>query len=366
MTRTAMIMAGGTGGHIFPGLAVADELKQRGWNVVWLGARGGMESELVTKRGYPMDAVRFAGVRGGGPLRWALLPFKLVVACVESAVALFRRRPDVVLGMGGFVTFPGGLMASLFGRPLVVHEQNAIAGLANRVLAAVAERVLVGFPQAFEPGAGAASWLRPARAPEWTGNPVREVIALLPPPATRYAQRSGPLSLLVVGGSRGARVLNDVLPQALAALAPQERPRVVHQTGASDAARVAAAYRENGIDADARAFIDDMASAYAAADLVICRAGALTIAELAAAGVASVLVPYPYAVDDHQSANARFLADAGAAVLAPQTEFTPARAAGLIREFSRARLTQMAAKARSLAQPEAARRVAEICMEAAG
>ncbi|HSO07036.1 MAG TPA: glycosyltransferase, partial [Pelomicrobium sp.] len=198
------------------------------------------------------------------------------------------------------------------------------------------------------------------------GNPVREVIALLPPPAERYARRSGPLSILVVGGSRGARVLNDVLPQALAALVSQERPRVIHQTGAKDAARVAAAYRESGIDADARAFIEDMAAAYAEADLVICRAGALTIGELAAAGVASVLVPYPHAVDDHQSANARFLADAGAAVLVPQTEFTPARAAELIGGFSRARLTEMAAKARALAQPEAARRVAEICMEAAG
>jgi UDP-N-acetylglucosamine--N-acetylmuramyl-(pentapeptide) pyrophosphoryl-undecaprenol N-acetylglucosamine transferase len=361
-----MIMAGGTGGHIFPGLAVADELAQRGWRIVWLGSRSGMEGELVPKRGYPMERVRFSGVRGGGALRWALLPFKLVVACAESAVALFRQRPDVVLGMGGFVTFPGGLMASLFGRPLVVHEQNAIAGLSNRVLAAVAERVLVGFPQAFEPGTGAASWLKPARAPEWTGNPVRDVIALLPPPAARYGERSGPLSLLVVGGSRGARVLNDVLPPALAALTPGERPRIVHQTGAGDADRVASAYREGGVDADVRAFIDDIAAAYADADLVICRAGALTVGELAAAGVASVLVPYPHAVDDHQSANARFLADAGAAVLVPQSKFTPQCAADLIGGFSRDRLQEMAQRARQLAQPDAARRVAEVCMEAAG
>ncbi|MFZ5555890.1 MAG: undecaprenyldiphospho-muramoylpentapeptide beta-N-acetylglucosaminyltransferase [Pseudomonadota bacterium] len=366
MSRTAMIMAGGTGGHIFPGLAVADELRQRGWNVVWLGSRGGMEGELVPKRGYPLERVRFSGVRGGGPLGWALLPLKLVVACVESAAALFRQRPDVVLGMGGFVTFPGGLMASLLGRPLVVHEQNAIAGLANRVLAAVADRVLVGFPQAFAPGAGAASWLRPARTPEWTGNPVRDAIALLPPPAERYAARSGPISLLVVGGSRGARALNDVLPRALAGMVPGERPRVMHQTGAGDAERVDAAYREGGVDADVRAFIDDMAAAYAASDLVICRAGALTVGELAAAGVASVLVPYPHAVDDHQSANARFLADAGAAALVPQSEFTPERAAELIRGFDRARLAEMAARARTRAQPDAARRVAEACMEAAG
>jgi UDP-N-acetylglucosamine--N-acetylmuramyl-(pentapeptide) pyrophosphoryl-undecaprenol N-acetylglucosamine transferase len=361
-----MIMAGGTGGHIFPGLAVADELKSRGWRVVWLGSRGGMEGELVPKRGYPMERVRFSGVRGGGALRWILLPFSLVVACFESAAALFRQRPDVVLGLGGFVTFPGGLMASLFNRPLVIHEQNAIAGLANRVLAALADRVLVGFPQAFAPGAGAAAWLKPSRAPEWTGNPVREAIALLPPPAERYGARAGRLSLLVVGGSRGARVLNDVLPRALAALPPPARPRVLHQSGAGDAEGVAAAYRERGVEADVRAFIDDMAAAYAGADLVICRAGALTVGELAAAGVASVLVPYPHAVDDHQSANARFLAEAGAAVLVAQEQFTAERAAELIGGFERARLAGMAARARALAQPEAARRVAQICLEAAG
>lgn len=370
MSRTILIMAGGTGGHIFPGLAVADRLRTQGWNVVWLGTRGGMEGEIVPKRGYPMEWIRFSGVRRKGPLRWAGLPLFLVLACLQSARVLARRRPDVVLGMGGFATFPGGLMAALLNRPLVIHEQNAIAGLANRVLAAVADRVLVGFPGAFDAAPGRANALarlfKPARKPEWTGNPVRKEIAALPPPGERYGRRRGPLRLLVLGGSRGARAFNETLPRAIAALAPSERPRIVHQAGAGDAEAVARAYREAGVEAEVHPFIDDMARRYAEADLVICRAGALTIGELAAAGVASLLVPYPYAVDDHQTANARFLSERHAAVLLPQRELSPEGLAERLRAFTREALLAMAERARALAQPEAARRVAEACMEAAG
>lgn len=370
MSRTILIMAGGTGGHIFPGLAVADYLKAQGWSVVWLGTRGGMEGEIVGKHGYPMEWIRFSGVRKSGPLRWVGLPLLLVLACLQSARALARRRPDVVLGMGGFATFPGGLMASLLNRPLVIHEQNAIAGLANRVLAAVADRVLVGFPNAFNASAGRSTalvrLLKPAVKPEWTGNPVREDIAALPPPGERYGGRTGPLQVLVVGGSRGARAFNETLPLALAAMDPLERPRIVHQAGCGDAEAVARAYREAGVEAEVHAFIDDMARRYAEADLVICRAGALTVGELAAAGVASLLVPYPHAVDDHQTANARFLSDHGAAILVPQSELSPSALAARLRALTRDVLLAMAQRARALAQPEATRRVAQACMEAVG
>jgi UDP-N-acetylglucosamine--N-acetylmuramyl-(pentapeptide) pyrophosphoryl-undecaprenol N-acetylglucosamine transferase len=370
MSRTILIMAGGTGGHIFPGLAVADRLRAQGWNVVWLGTRGGMEGEIVPKRGYPMEWIRFSGVRRQGLLRWAGLPLFLVLACLQSARVLARRRPDVVLGMGGFATFPGGLMAALLNRPLVIHEQNAIAGLANRVLAAVADRILVGFPDAFDAASGRSNALarlfKPARKPEWTGNPVREEIAALPPPDERYGRRQGPLRVLVLGGSRGARAFNETLPRAIAALAPSERPSIVHQAGAGEAEAVARAYQEAGVEAEVHAFIDDMASRYAETDLVICRAGALTIGELAAAGVASLLVPYPYAVDDHQTANARFLSERNAALLLPQRELSPEGLAERLRTLTREALLAMAERARALAQPEATKRVAEACLEAAG
>ncbi len=350
--KTILIMAGGTGGHVFPGLAVADYLHARGWRIVWMGNPEGMEAKLVPARGYEMAWVRFAALRGKGWLRALLLPLNLLRAFGQALRELARVKPNVVLGMGGYVTFPGGMMAALSGRPLVVHEQNSVAGLANRVLAFVADRILCGFPGVLKKG-------------EWTGNPVRTEIAFLPAPGARYAGRSGPLDVLVVGGSLGAQALNDVVPRGLALLKAEERPRVTHQSGAKQIDRLRAAYAAAGVQAELLPFIDDMAARYAATDLVICRAGALTVAELAAAGVASVLVPFPHAVDDHQTGNARFLSEAGAAVLLPQAELTPERLAALLRELTRDRLAAMAEKARALAKPEATRAVAEICMEAA-
>lgn len=348
MSHTILIMAGGTGGHIYPGLAVADYLRRCGWHVVWLGNPDGMEAKLVPPRGYDMAPVRFVGLRGKGFLRALLLPLNLLRGFWQALRELRRVRPDVVLGMGGYVTFPGGMMTALMGRPLVIHEQNSIAGLANKVLAGVADRIASGFPATLANAV-------------WTGNPVREEIAVIAPPASRYAGRSGPLNLLVVGGSLGAQVLNNTVPQALALLPENERPRVAHQSGARQLDALRQAYAAAGVSGELVPFIEDMARRYAEADLVICRAGALTVAELAAAGVASVLVPFPHAVDDHQTANARFLAEADAAILLPQSELSPERLAQVLRELTRERLRAMAEKARNLAKPEATREVAELC-----
>jgi UDP-N-acetylglucosamine--N-acetylmuramyl-(pentapeptide) pyrophosphoryl-undecaprenol N-acetylglucosamine transferase len=348
--RTALIMAGGTGGHVFPGLAVADELRARGWRVVWMGTQAGMEARLVAARGYELAAIRAVALRGKGLARALMLPLNLLAGFWQSARTIFRLRPDVVLGMGGYVAFPGGMMASLLARPLAVHEQNAIAGLTNRILAGVADKAMSAFPEAL-------------KGAEWTGNPVRGDIAALAEPAERYARRAGPLKLLVVGGSGGAQALNDCVPRAIALLEP--RPAVVHQSGEKNYAALRAAYAAAGVQGELLPFIDDMARRYAEADLVICRAGAMTVAELSAGGVASVLVPYPHAVDDHQTANARFLADQGAAILLPQAQLTPQRLADLLRSLERPRLLEMARKARALGKPEAARVVAERCMELA-
>ena len=350
--RSILIMAGGTGGHIFPALAVADILREQGWQVTWLGAPGSMEAELVPRHGYRMAAVRFSGLRGKGMLRKLLLPFNLMIALWQSAAAMLRYRPDVVLGMGGYITFPGGLMAALLRCPLAIHEQNSIAGLSNRMLAHVADRVMTGFPDVLPRGI-------------WCGNPVRSQIAELAAPEQRYAERKGVLNLLVVGGSLGAQALNEAVPRALAQLHEDIRPRVLHQTGRSHHASVVALYGQLGVEADIRPFIDDMAESYADADLVICRSGALTVAELAAAGAASLLIPFPFAVDDHQTHNARFLSDKGAALLLPQSELTAARLAGMWKELSREKLAAMAEKARSMAKVHAAEAVAGICREMA-
>jgi UDP-N-acetylglucosamine--N-acetylmuramyl-(pentapeptide) pyrophosphoryl-undecaprenol N-acetylglucosamine transferase len=352
MQRTILIMAGGTGGHVFPALAVADHLRALGWRVVWLGARTGMEATLVPKHGYEMAWVRFSGLRGKGFVAKLLLPVSLLVAFWQSLCALRAHRPDVVLGMGGYIAFPGGMMAALVGRPLAIHEQNSIAGLANKVLAGVADRVLVAFPNALPKSS-------------FVGNPVREAIARVAPPAERFAGRSGPLRLLVVGGSLGAAALNDIVPKALALLPADARPLVTHQSGAKHVDELRANYARAGVQADAVAFIDDMAQAYAEADLVICRAGATTVAELAAAGVAAVLVPFPFAVDDHQTTNARYLSDSDAGVLVQQRDLTAGRLAELLRGMSRERLLDMATKARTLGRPDATRTVAEACMELA-
>ena len=350
MSRTLLIMAGGTGGHIFPGLAVAEEARAAGWQVVWMGARGGMEERLVPRHGIPTAWIRARAARGKGLAQKLLLPMNLLYSFWESARHIRALRPDVVLGMGGYVAFPGGMMASLLGRPLALHEQNAIAGLANRVLAGVADKVMVAFPDALKRG-------------EWTGNPVRREIAALPPPEERFAGRSGPLRILVVGGSLGAQALNEAVPRALALLG--EKPIVVHQSGERHLEALRAGYAAAGVQGELVAFIDDMARRYAAADLVICRAGAVTIAELSAAGMASVLVPFPHAVDDHQTANARFLAERGAARLLPQSELTPQRLAKLLAGLDRPALLEMAGKARALGKPDAAHLVAGRCMDLA-
>ncbi len=348
MSRTILIMAGGTGGHIYPGLAVADALRDQGWKVVWLGAPHSMEADLVPKHGYEVAWVNFSGVRGKGVLRLLTLPFTLLRALGQSMAAIFRHRPDVVLGMGGYITMPGGLSAALLRRPLVIHEQNSIAGLSNKVLARLATRVLSGFPGVL-------------KGTQWCGNPVRADIAALPEPLVRYAQRAGRLNVLVVGGSLGAQALNEALPKALAMLAEQERPNVLHQTGTKNFETVQKLYAAAGVSADVRAFLHDMADQYARADLVICRAGALTVAELAAAGVASVLVPFPFAVDDHQTFNAHFLSEQGAALLLPQKELSAETLAQLLRGLDRARLLAMAQAARALAKPDATQQVAQVC-----
>ena len=351
--KTLMVMAGGTGGHIFPGIAVAEELRARGWRIVWMGNPDGMEARIVPQRGYETAWVRFGALRGKGLLRKLLLPVNLLSGFWQALRALRRLEPDVVLGIGGYITFPGGMMASLLGRPLVLHEQNSVAGLANRVLAKVADRVLSGFPEVMDNA-------------EWLGNPVRADITAVLPPTERYAGRSGPLRVLVVGGSLGSAALNETVPQALARLEPEARPIVVHQAGERQIEALRAAYARVQVEGELRPFIDDMAAAYADADLVICRAGALTVAELAAAGVASLLVPFPHAVDDHQTGNARFLADRGAAYLLPQTELSPDRLAGILSSLDRGRLLNMAEHARALAKPLAAAAVAHVCAELAG
>jgi len=349
--RTALIMAGGTGGHVFPGLAVAEELRAAGWDVVWMGAKTGMEARLVPARGYRMTWIRAAALRGKGAIAALLLPANLLIGFAQAARAIFRLRPDVVLGMGGYVAFPGGMMASLLARPLAVHEQIAIAGLTNRVLAKVADKAMTAFPDAL---AGA----------EWTGNPVRGEIAAIAPPEARLAGRAGPLKLLVVGGSLGAQALNECVPRALALLEP--RPVVVHQAGEKHLEALRANYLAAGVEGELVPFIDDMARRYGEADLVVCRAGAITVAELSAGGMASILVPFPHAVDDHQTANARFLADQGAAILLPQTALGPESLAATLRTFDRPRLLDVARKARALGKPEAAKLVAARCMELAG
>ena len=346
-----MVMAGGTGGHIFPALAVADRVRAGGWRVVWLATRRGMEVGVAERHGFDLALLSFAGVRGHGALRWAFLPGRLLLAFFQAARTIFRERPDVILGMGGYAAFPGGMMAVLLRRPLVIHEQNAVAGLANRVLACVADRVLAAFPQAFQghdrPPCGRVGV-------RCVGNPVRADIAQVPPPPARFAGRTGRLRLLVVGGSLGAQALNDALPRALALLTPEARPEVVHQSGERHLAGLNAAYAAAGVSAQTHAFLDDMAARYAWCDLAVCRAGATTVAELAAAGVGAVLVPYPHAVDDHQTRNAEFLSGAGAAVLLPQAEFNPERLADALRGLDRARLADMAGRARALGRADAA------------
>ncbi|MFZ2971071.1 MAG: undecaprenyldiphospho-muramoylpentapeptide beta-N-acetylglucosaminyltransferase [Ferribacterium limneticum] len=351
MSKTIMIMAGGTGGHIFPALAVAHSMRDAGWRVVWLGNPEGMEARLVPQHGFEMVNLKFAALRGKGILRKLLLPLNLLKGFWQAQKAIRQVQPDVVLGMGGYITFPGGMMAVLLGKPLVVHEQNSVAGLANRVLAGVADRIVTGFPDVLNKGI-------------WAGNPVRPEIAKIAPPAERFAEHTGALRVLVIGGSLGAQALNEMVPKGMALLAESEQPQIVHQAGEKHIEALKANYAAVGVQAHCVSFIEDMAGAYEWADLVICRAGALTVAELAATGVASILVPFPHAVDDHQTGNAKFLVNVGGAFMLPQTELTPESIA-LIRNYSRGQLLEMAEKARSLAKPDATEEVATICAESA-
>jgi UDP-N-acetylglucosamine--N-acetylmuramyl-(pentapeptide) pyrophosphoryl-undecaprenol N-acetylglucosamine transferase len=350
--KTALVMAGGTGGHIFPGLAVAQALREQGWKVHWLGAPGSMEERLVPPQGFPLETIDFSGVRGKGLLTLALLPLRLLKAFAQAWVVVRRVRPDVVIGLGGYISFPGGMMATLAGKPLILHEQNSVAGMANKVLANVASRVFCAFPNAL-PGA------------QWVGNPLRQAFLQQPPPAERFAGRSGPLRILVVGGSLGAKALNDTVPQALALIPPEQRPQVRHQSGAKQMQALQASYAAAGVQAELTPFIDDTASAYAQADLVICRAGASTVTELAAVGAAAIYVPFPHAVDDHQTTNARFVVDAGGGWVVQQTALSPEKLAHMIQNMQRSTLLETAQKAKMMQKTEATAAVVAACQELA-
>ena len=350
--KTALIMAGGTGGHIFPGLAVAQALRDKGWRVHWLGAPGSMESRLVPARGIPLELVEFGGVRGKGLKTLAVLPFKLLRAFWQSLQVVRRVKPDVVLGLGGYITFPGGMMAVLCGKPLVLHEQNSVAGMTNKVLARVADRVFAAFPHAMDKA-------------QWVGNPLRAEFLNQPEPTARFAGRSGPLRVLVVGGSLGARALNSVVPQALALIPEAQRPLVTHQAGEKQIAELRANYAAAGVQAVLTPFIDNTAQAFAEADVVICRSGASTVTELAAVGAAAVFVPFPAAVDDHQTVNARFLVEAGGGWLMPQATLTPESLAEMLQKTERNTLLQRALEAKKMQKIHATDAVVAACEELA-
>ena len=353
----ALVMAGGTGGHIFPGLAVAEALRERGWRVHWLGGRGttqspSMESQLVPPRGFAFEPVDFGGVRGKGVATLLHLPFKLLKALAQSWTVLQRVQPKVVIGMGGYISFPAGLMAALTGRPLLLHEQNSVAGTANKWLALLARRVFSAFPDVLHKG-------------QWVGNPLRAEFTQQAEPAARFAARSGPLRLLVLGGSLGAQALNEIVPQALALLPPSQRPLVVHQSGAKQIDALRANYAMAGVVAELMPFIDDTATALAQTDVLLCRAGASTVAEIAAVGVAAIFVPFPAAVDDHQTHNAQFLVQAGAAWLEPQGSLTPERLTALLQSLERGELLRRAQIAKSLQKTNATQEIVRACEEVA-
>ncbi len=352
-----MIMAAGTGGHIFPGLAIAQTMTARGWQVSWLGTLHGMEHELVPRHGVPMDSIDFSGMRGKG-LRHTLAGVFKLTACFATCLRILaRRNPDVVLGMGGYVTVPGGLMARLRGVPLVLVNADAALLLSNKTLTPLAQRVLFGFPADFGGAKGKATV---------TGNPVRAEIRALPLPAVRYDNRSGALRLLVVGGSLGAKTLNDTVPAALALIPPALRPRVTHQSGRQHVDALRAAYAAAGVEAEVVAFIDDMPRRYGEADLVLCRAGAITVSELTAAGIASILVPLVASTTTHQRDNAQWMAAQQAAIHLPQTDLTPARLAGQLQGLTRAACRTMAQAAYDHGRRDANEAIAAILEKLAG
>lgn len=351
--RAALVMAGGTGGHIFPGLAVAEALRERGWRVHWLGGKGtasrpSMESQLVPPQGFAFESIDFSGVRGKGPATLVFLPLRLLKAFWQSIQVVRRVQPDVVIGLGGYISFPAGMMSVLLGKPLVLHEQNSVAGLVNKVLAGVADRVFTAFPQVLKNAA-------------WIGNPLRPAFLKQADPADRFAHRSGPLKLLVVGGSLGATGLNELLPRALALIPVSERPGVTHQSGGRHIDELRRAYAAVGVQAELTPFIDDTAQAFADADLVICRAGASTVTEIAAVGAAALFVPFPAAVDDHQTVNARFLVDAGAGWLIQQRDLSPSVLAEMLRKMERSTLVTAALQAKKMQKIDATAQVVAAC-----
>jgi UDP-N-acetylglucosamine--N-acetylmuramyl-(pentapeptide) pyrophosphoryl-undecaprenol N-acetylglucosamine transferase len=356
--RPILVMAGGTGGHVYPALAVARALQKESQEVVWLGTQRGLESRVVPESGIDIEWISVKGLRRKGPLALIIAPLQLTWALLQALAVILRRRPAAVLGMGGFVSGPGGVAAWLTRRPLVIHEQNAAAGLTNRLLARLARVVLQAFPGSFNSSADV----------ETVGNPVREDIAAVPEPAERYAGREGPLRLLVLGGSQGALALNKTVPAALRLLPEEGRPVVRHQCGERTIGTARDAYAGSGIDVELLPFIDDMASAYAWADLVVCRAGALTVAELCAVGLPALFVPYPSAVDDHQTANAREMTDAGAAQIIQESELNGRSLSELLANWlcERSVLQSRAARARALSRPDSLSRITTICLEAAG
>jgi UDP-N-acetylglucosamine--N-acetylmuramyl-(pentapeptide) pyrophosphoryl-undecaprenol N-acetylglucosamine transferase len=348
MSKTALIMAGGTGGHIFPGLAVAEALRAKGWQVQWLGAPNSMESRLVPPRGFELQTIDFSGVRGKGLVTLALLPLRLLKAFWQSIQVIRRVKPDVVVGLGGYISFPAGMMAVLLGKPLVLHEQNSVAGMANKVLASVADKVFTAFPKALAKGV-------------WVGNPLRTEFLQQAEPAARFAGRSGPLNLLVVGGSLGAKALNDVVPQALARIPLAKRPKVIHQSGEKQIDALRANYEAAGVQATLTPFITNTAEAFAQADLIVCRAGASTVTEIAAVGAAAVFVPFPFAVDDHQTLNARFLSDQGAAKIVVQKDLNADFLAQLLLKSELDELLEIAQKAKNMQKIHATEAVVEAC-----
>lgn len=357
--QTVLIMAGGTGGHVFPALAAARVLRERGFEPVWLGTRKGLEAKLVPPAQIEIEWISMSGLRGKGAATLLLAPFKVVQSIWQSLQVIRKRNPVVVLGCGGFVAGPGGVAAWLTRRPLVIHEQNAVAGMTNRMLAKLARRVLEAFPKSFPSGTHA----------EQVGNPVRREIAAIASPEQRFEGRTGPIRLLIIGGSQGAMKLNATVPAALATIDPASRPTVIHQAGERHLPVVQEAYQKHGVQADVRAFITDMAEAYSWADVVVCRSGAMTVSELAAAGLPAIFVPFAAAVDDHQTLNARFLVDAQAGISIAERDLTPERLAQELNKLlsgGREQLKAMALRARSVAITDADVRLADACVAAAG
>lgn len=348
----ALVMAGGTGGHIFPGLAVAQALRDKGWRVHWLGTPNSMETRLVPLRGFPMELVDFSGVRGKGVMTWVRLPWRLLRACFQSFQVLQRVRPDVVLGFGGYISLPAGLVTVLRRIPLVLHEQNAIAGMANQVLSKVAARIFTAFPNVMKKA-------------QWVGNPLRGEFLNQAEASERFSGRTGPMKVLVIGGSLGARALNAVVPLALAKIPLADRPRVMHQSGDKEIDTLRTNYFDANVEATLTPFIDNTAQAFADADIVICRAGASTVTEIAAIGAAALFVPFPGAVDDHQTHNAQFLTKQGAGWTIQQSELTPAYLAAWLQSLNRDVLKDCAEKAKTLACLNATQAIAQACEELA-